>query len=299
MTLYLPKDLPCLRTLAAEGIPIAHGAPTAALKIGLVNLMPNKRSTERQIARVLGTCGRDLALHLIRLTSRSPRPSYVSHLARFYAPADPTVMNAMDGLIITGAPVEHLDFEDVDYWRELTCLLDTARARALPRVFICWGAQAALYHHHGIAKHMLPRKASGIVGHDVIDPKSRITKGLTSRFDMPVSRHSTVCRHAIDASPDLQLAADGGHAGPAIVEEPDANAVYVFNHLEYEGDTLACEYRRDCARDPSTPPPTGAVLSPLPKRTDRPWAHAAGRLFGNWVDLVAAQAHCTPCRRAA
>ena len=299
MTLYLPKGLPCLQTLAGEGLQISHEAPRDALKIGLVNLMPNKRSTERQIARVLGTSQRDISLHLIRLITRPPRPSYVSHLARFYSPADPIVLNAMDGLIVTGAPVERMPFEEVDYWEELATLLDLARARAVPCLFICWAAQAALYRHHGVPKQMCSGKISGVYTQSIADPNLWITKGMTPRFEMPVSRHTTVTQEAIADCPELRIAAGGGPTGPAIVEEPATHAVYVFNHLEYEGDTLACEYRRDCATDPTTPPPKGAQLTPLPKRTDRPWAHAAGRLFGNWVDLVAEHAHCTPCRRAA
>lgn len=299
MTIYFPSGLPSARKLWAEGMTVsdASAAPgTGTLRIGLLNLMPDKPATELHIARQLAaprlTDGaQDIELILLSLKTQWGRTTSRTHIESFYRTVDRVRHAGLDGLIVTGAPVETLDFDQVTYWTELRGFLDWARENVAVKLFICWGAQAALYHYHGVPKYPLRNKAFGIFQHQVFRHESPIVQGLGPQFPCPVSRHTEVRWDDLNRAFGLHVAAASHETGPGLVEDMAAGCYYMFNHLEYEADTLAKEYRRDrqCGSRIALP----ANYFPGDDPTAQPrntWAGAARRFYTNWIGQVAARA---------
>lgn len=284
MPIWLPDLLPARRVLLAEGIGVlgadALVGPVRPLRIGLLNLMPNKIDTETQIARLLGATPIPVELVLVRITDDLARSAGDGHASAFYRPWSALRSEYFDGFIITGAPVERLPFEDVRYWSELQTILDWTQIRVHRTLTICWAAQAALYHFHGVQKQELPRKAFGVFAHANRGAMSPYLRGLPDQFDVPVSRWTEIAASALAAADGLELLADSATTGVGFVGDDAHGMLHMFNHLEYDTGTLDSEYRRDGAgRLPVNYfPDDDPRLSP-----SNSWRGHAHLLFGNWL----------------
>ncbi|GAB3439169.1 homoserine O-succinyltransferase [Insolitispirillum peregrinum] len=287
MPIKIPDDLPARLALEKEGV-IVMGETDAIrqdirpLRIGLLNLMPNKISTETQLARLLGATPLQIELHLVRITDHVPRHTSADHMEAFYRPWSDVSAERFDGFIITGAPVERMPFEEVRYWPELCSILDWTRTHVHRCLTICWGAQAALYYFHGVPKQELPAKATGVFRHRVLTP-SPYLRGFSDVFDVPVSRWTEVCPDTLDATSAVQVLASSEQTGPCVVDDPTHRALHVFNHFEYDSTTLADEYHRD----------GGTYLPQHYFPDDNPhlppenrWRSHAHMLFGNWINEI-------------
>lgn len=292
MTIALPSGLPASTRLQAEGCQVMAGFSFArvtrpVLRIGLVNLMPDKITTETQFARQLAATGKPIELVLLRPKSHISRNTCQKHLSTFYQTLDEARHQSFDGVIITGAPVETLPFEDVDYWSELTSFLDWIRQTGTCSLFVCWAAQAALNHYYSIPKRSLHAKASGVFQHQVFRHGSPVVSGMGTQFPCPVSRHTEVQWNDLMHVPDLHVAAASRETGVGLVEDQVHAAFYMFNHLEYDAETLSHEYERDLQ---------GSTEVSLPRHyfpNDNPnsqpalqWAASARRFFTNWVGIA-------------
>jgi len=294
MPIKLPADLPAFATLEREGVMVmseelALRQDIRPLQIGLVNLMPNKARTETQFARLVGATPLQIELTLIRMTEHVSKNTPEEHLNAFYE----TVADIMaegrkfDGLVVTGAPIEQMPFEEVTYWDELCRLFEWARAHVHALFGICWGAQAMLYHFHGVPKHALPKKAFGVFRHRATASPSPYLRGFSDRFTIPVSRWTEIREADLPAGRGLQVLMSARETGPCLIEDPANRALYMFNHIEYDTTSLDEEYKRDLARggpievpanyypgdDPSAPP-------------ENRWRSHAHLLFGNWLNQV-------------
>lgn len=292
MTLYLPSGLPAIAELHAEKLsvaarcqPLARPFRARPLKVGLVNLMPDKPTAERQIGRLLAAAGRpvELSLWLPRgLIGKSSSPDY---LRRFYRRIEDPADLDLDAVIVTGAPVERLSFEEVTYWDELRRLFDWAVKRKVALTCICWAGQAALYHFHGIEKHLAEEKHFGLLPQQVLAPTHPLMAGLGPEILMPVSRHTSIASEAVIGKAGLRLLAASPESGPALVSDEERGLLCSFNHLEYEADTLSREYWRDRMAGLPIFPPRNLPLN-APEGCDAAWRRAGVRLFGNWLGRI-------------
>jgi len=289
MPICVNKGLPCARQLREEGQMVFEGTTKPELVIGLLNLMPDKQAAERQFARRLGRDDLNVSLKLFRMNTQVCRTSGPYHLRRHYDLIDEEKIKALDGLIITGAPVEKRRFEDVDYWAEMTRVLSAITRNRLPTVFVCWAAQAALYHYHEVAKINLPVKAFGVEVQDVFDTNSDLLCGLSDTLLTPVSRHSAVDYSDLFRLPSIKIIAGSATTGPAILEDQLAKQTFIFNHFEYEVDTLNVEFQRDLAKGLSpTKPDYQFSRTNLDKVSPCPWAYQGQTFYSNWLDMVRA-----------
>ena len=286
MALHLPENLPSAS--AAEGIESQSNGNT--LRIALVNLMPLKEMTEADFIRLLAPAPYDIDLTLVAPASHRSRNTAQQHIDRFYISPE-QMMEAghrPDGVIVTGAPVEALDFETVDYWEELTEMMDTLRLNRIPTVYICWGALAALYHHYGISKEMYERKISGVFPQYPSDGNHPLFRNMRPPFRVPHSRYSGVAGADINATPGIEIAASSPESGVYMVSSLDAPEHYILGHSEYAPGTLDFEYHRDLAKgiNPSIPANYYPGDDPSQSPVDRWHSHAVG-LFTNWLTTIA------------
>ncbi|MBZ8134722.1 homoserine O-succinyltransferase [Afifella sp. IM 167] len=287
MPIKIPDHLPARRILEAEGLVVMSEADAVRqdirpLRIGLLNLMPNKIHTEAQLARLLGATPLQIELTLVRMSEHVARNASADHMAAFYRPWSDVCGERFDGFVVTGAPVERLAFEAVDYWDELRQIFDWTQTHVHRSLMICWAAQAALYHFHGVPKHALEQKAFGVFRHRSLDPASPYLRGFSDDFAIPVSRWTEVRREDL-AGRGLTVLVESEETGLCLVNDPARGALYMFNHLEYDTDTLRQEYLRDGAGplpanyfrgdDPAAPPVNG-------------WRSHAHLLFGNWINEI-------------
>jgi homoserine O-succinyltransferase len=293
MIISLPDDIPAARFLRDEGLVVVDDenpvlSMLRPLRVALVNLMPNKPVTELQFARLLAHAPFPVQLTLVRPHHHVSRSTCAHHLDRFYRTIPEILDDSFDGLVVTGAPVEHLHFEDVDYWREIEVLLDWADARVSRSLFVCWAAQAALFHRHGIDKLALRRKAFGVFEQTVRAPEHAAVWGLGLRFATPVSRHTDVDEGEVARRANLEILAASPDTGLGLVEEASRGALMMFNHLEYDTMSLEGEYRRDLKLCHDVAAPAHYYPCDDPKRIPvNRWAPAAQRFFSNWiVDMV-------------
>lgn len=282
MSLHLPPQLPSAS--AALGLAPTH--TRGPLSIALVNLMPLKEMTEADFIRLLAPAPFDISLTLVAPATHRSRNTTQEHIDRFYiSPAEMLGRgDDPDGVIVTGAPVEALDFEAVDYWEELTAMMDTLRRRRIPTVYICWGALAALYHHYGIAKEMYTRKVSGVFPQFPTAEGHPLFRGMTPPFMVPNSRYSGVAEADIGATAGIDVAAKSPDSGVYMVSSTEAPEHYILGHSEYAPDTLDFEYHRDLDKgiNPSIPANYYPDDDPRQKPVDRWHSHAVG-LFTNWL----------------
>ncbi len=293
MIIALPRDLPTASLLRDEGLVVVDDdnpvlAMLRPLRVALVNLMPNKEATELQFARLMAHSPFPVQITLVRPQGHTPQGTSVHHLERYYRAIPDILDETFDGLIVTGAPVEQFDFEDVDYWREMEALFDWADTNVTRSLFICWAAQAALNHRHGIEKTPLHSKALGVFEQSVRTPERAAVWGMGLNFAAPVSRHTTVGEEAMLHHDRLNLLATSPQTGPCLVEEPARGALMMFNHLEYDTMSLDAEYHRDAKHRHDVAVPAHYYPSNDPKRLPvNRWAPAAQRFFSNWVvDMI-------------
>src|SRR5262245_8052695 len=251
MSIVHPAGLPARATLSAEGIDILSERVLEArgqrpLRVCLVNLMPNKIATETQIARLLGATPVPVEVTLCVPDGYRPRTG-AEHVAAFYQPWSRVRDGHFDGVIVTGAPVEILPFEQVDYWSDLCAIFDWTRERGIAAYYICWAAQAALHRFHAVPKQRLPEKMFGVFRHRVTGGGSPLLRGFGDAFPAPVSRHTEVRGAELPANAGLATIAQSPEAGLCLVEEPRHRALYMFNHLEYDAGSLRDEFVRDRA----------------------------------------------------
>lgn len=253
------------------------------LRIGLLNLMPNKIDTETQLARLLGATPLQIELTLVRISDHVSRNTSADHMAAFYRPWSDVSAERFDGFIITGAPVERLPYEDVRYWPELRSILDWTQTHVHRCFTICWAAQAALFHFHGVPKRDLPRKAFGVFRHQNLAPTSPYLRGFSDIFDVPVSRWTEVCPSALAGAKGLHILAGSVEAGAGLVDDRANGMLHMFNHLEYDTGTLASEYHRDGSADL----PKGYFPADDPARPpENRWRGHAHLLFANWINEI-------------
>lgn len=298
MIVALPRNLPAVRLLRKEGISVLEGSNAALfmlrpLRIVLLNLMPDKPVTELQFARLLGQVPQAVELTLIRPADHCTRTTSPLHLARYYRTWAEIAHQSFDGLIVTGAPVEHLEFEDVDYWSELQAIFDWAERNVSRSLFICWAAQAALYHRFGIAKVALDQKAFGVFEQTVCRRDRAVMNGLGARFVTPVSRHTEVRKGDVERQTALDIMALSDRTGVCLVEDNRSGALMMFNHLEYDTASLDAEYRRDRACGHKIDLPANYYPRSDPNRLPlNDWAVTARRFFSNWVIEIAHARQC-------
>jgi len=294
MTLALPIGLPARRRLERERIPLlAQGAfdRQAAQRVGeeplrilMINLMPAKVVAETQIARLLGHTDAAIELTLAIPDGYRPKTTPPDHIAAFYRPWSALRHNRYDGLIVTGAPIETLPFEEVSYWPQLTQVLDWAERNVARAYMICWAGQAALYHYHGVPKHELDGKMFGVYRQQVTTPGSPLMDGIGDSFVVPVSRHTEVRAEELPAGAGLRVLAQSPESGVCLIEDSRRGFLYMFNHLEYDAGTLALEYKRDVTAGLQITLPKGYFPKDDPAKPPRNrWRRHANRFFSNWI----------------
>jgi homoserine O-succinyltransferase len=289
MPIKIQHDLPARAVLEEENVDLifsdaAMQQDIRPLKLILLNLMPKKKETEIQFARLLGNSPLQLELTLMTTASYTPRNTEPGYLRRYYRNLDDIKDEFFDAIIITGAPVEIMPFDEVNYWPELVEIMNWSKTHCFRRLGICWGAQALLNHLHGIPKHGLDAKRFGVFNHEVTENTSRLMKGFTDNFPMPVSRHTFNDRKEIVACDALELLADSVVAGPGMVRDKNNGDIFILNHLEYDAETLAAEYHRDAAEGLSTALPEHYFPDDDPTKTPvnfwRPFAYL---FMANWI----------------
>ena len=295
--IYLPQDFPALQSLRAEGLAATAYAmggpcslppaiPQGAKRVLLLNLMPHKAVTDLDIARTLAQTGEDVCLLLMKIAGQTYKTTPMAYVDAYYrdfecyAAAAPTY----DGLIITGAPVEQIPFEDVRYWEALCRIIDWADRAVRSTLYVCWGAQAGLYHLYGVPKYALPEKRFGIFA-QTVRLASPLMEGLSPAFPMPNSRHTEVRRNDFPADSELQILCESEESGIGAAFSEKNNATFIVGHLEYEPFTLHNEYLRDLAKGlPIQPPLHYYIGAPEAGRPDYAWHSAAVRFYANWLD---------------
>ncbi len=293
MPIITADGLPINDSLQREGI-FGMQASRAAhqdirpLEFALLNLMPNKQPTELQFARLLGHTPLQVNLTLLRAQSHVSKNESSEHLHKYYLTLDEVRNRFFDGLIVTGAPVEHLAWQDVDYWTELRGIFDWSVTRAFVTIGICWGAQALLQHFHGIEKYRLPRKLFGIFLHRV--PTSQlfcpIVQGLDDCFSVPVSRHTEIRREHVETCTSLDILSESEESGLFLLREKNGRRLYIFNHPEYDADTLQEEYERDAAAYVLRPESVPNPCPPLHYDRCNVWRSNGRTLYHNIINDI-------------
>ena len=292
MPIKIPHSLPATEILEREGVLLIREEDAVRqdirpLRIALLNLMPLKIKTETQIARVLGISPLQIEISLISPTHYQPRNTSREHMLDFYHPFEAIRDQKFDGLIITGAPIEQMPFEDVEYWNELCQIFDWTETNVHGLFNLCWGAQAALYHFHRIPKYQLPEKRFGIYRHRVLDHTSLLMHGLNDDIAVPVSRHTENRREDFSGKDDLQILMDSDEAGLCLVYDRARRHIHMFNHLEYDSDTLDQEYKRDQERGDAIQLPKNYYPDDDPTKAPiNVWRGNAHLLFGNWINFI-------------
>jgi len=292
MPIKIPNDLPARQTLEEERVPIigeseALRQEIRPLRIALLNLMPDKIRTETQLLRALGSTPLQIEVTLLRTSSYTGRNTPITHLQAFYETWVNIQDQRFDALVVTGAPVEQMEFEEVLYWEELQALMDWAETNVHSTFNICWGAQAALYHHYGVPKHALDGKIFGIYCQRVASRSSPLTAGFDDEFLMPVSRYTEVRLEDVEKNPDLEVLAISDRSGLCMLEDRARRRVFVFNHLEYDADTLKREYFRDLEAGLDIHLPENYFPGDDPDQSPKvTWRAHRSLLFGNWINDV-------------
>ena len=294
MPIMIPSKLPAYDVLTREGVMVMDEDQAARqdirpLRIGLLNLMPKKIQTENQFARLIGATPLQIEFSLIRMSEHQTKNTAADHMRSFYRPFSQVAASGerFDGLIITGAPIEHLDFSDVTYWDELQQVFDWTQSHVHSTFGVCWGGMAMINHFHGVQKHMLDHKAFGCFRHRNMAPASPYLRGFSDDCVIPVSRWTEMRKSEIEAVPGLNILLHSDEVGPCLVEDPAHRALYIFNHLEYDSDTLKQEYDRDVASGTSINVPCNYYPEDDPTRPPQNrWRSHAHLLYGNWINQI-------------
>ncbi|RSK29726.1 homoserine O-acetyltransferase MetA [Bhargavaea beijingensis] len=295
MPINIPKSLPAAKTLKEEKIFVMDSERAVSqdirpLNILILNLMPEKERTELQLLRLLGNTPLQVNVTFMAMASHESKNTSKSHLDAFYVTFEEIRHRKFDGMIITGAPIEHLDFEKVNYWDELKEIFDWSDQNVTSLLNICWGAQAALYYFYGIGKRPLPEKCFGVYRHTISDPTVRLARGFNDLYVAPHSRYTEVDSEEVRNHPELLLLSESDEAGAFIILSKDERRIMITGHLEYDADTLAIEYRRDRDKGLGTAIPEhyfpGDDPENIPLNT---WRSHTFLLFSNWLNYYVYQ----------
>ena len=294
MPIKLPSDLPAFDVLSREGV-MVMGAQTAdrqdirPLRIGLLNLMPKKIQTETQFARLIGATPIQIEFSLIRMSEHETKNTAPAHMEAFYRPFDEVRATGekFDGLIITGAPIEHLPFQDVTYWDELCQIFDWTQTHVHSTFGVCWGGMAMINYFHGVKKHVIDHKLFGCFPHRAVTPASPYLRGFSDQCLIPVSRWTEIHQDEVDATEGLETLLASDDLGPCLVQDSCHRALYIFNHFEYDSDTLKQEYDRDVAAGTPINVPYNYYPDDDPSQPPmNRWRSHAHLLYGNWINEI-------------
>ena len=295
MPIRIPNELPAVKTLTEENIFVmterrAMGQDIRPLRILLLNLMPTKIATETQLSRLLSNTPLQVELELIAPQGYVPRNTPQEHMLAFYRHFDDVKANNYDGMVITGAPVEHLPFEEVEYWEELCGIMEWSKSHVHSTFHICWGAQAGLYYHYGVQKYPLEKKLFGIFPHIVERRSNMLFRGSDDVFMVPHSRHTTVRREDIEKVPQLKILATSPEAGIYALSTESGRQIFITGHSEYDADTLDQEYRRDKSQGKPIEIPKNYYPGDDDTRSPRvTWRSCANLLYSNWLNYFVYQ----------
>jgi homoserine O-succinyltransferase len=295
MPVKIPSTLPAREVLERENIFVmsedqADGQEIRPVRLAILNLMPTKVSTETQLLRLLGNTPLQVEVILLKTVTHEHRNTDPLHLSRHYCGIKEVWDQRFDGLIITGAPVEQMDFEAVDYWPELCCIMDWADSHVASTMYICWGAQAGLYHRYRVPKHPLPKKMFGVFEHRVLVPGERLFRGFDDLYWVPHSRHTETRRADLEKVPDIQILSESDEAGVHMAATQDGRHIFITGHAEYDPLTLKAEYKRDVALNLPIEVPRhyfpndDPACEPIVR-----WRGHANLLFSNWLNYYVYQ----------
>ena len=295
MPLIIPKTLPAFDALYEENVFVMHRERALAqhirpLEILILNLMPTKIATETQIARLLANTPLQVHMTLLQTASHSATHVSAAHLEAFYKTFDEVKNNRYDGMIITGAPVETMDFEQVDYWNELCEIMDFSETNVYSTLHVCWGAQAGLYYRYGVKKYQLPEKFSGVYKHYTFHKRTPLVRGFDDSFLVPQSRYTGVDKQAIVDNPLLEIVAESDITGPYLIIGEDGKNIFVTGHPEYDTFTLDQEYKRDIKRGLNPNIPVNYYPDDDPEQKPiKSWRCHANTLYANWLNYYVYQ----------
>ncbi|MBP1962397.1 homoserine O-acetyltransferase MetA [Paenibacillus aceris] len=295
MPIKIPDNLPAKEILNQENIftmdeSVAYHQDIRPLRIALLNLMPTKETTETQLLRLIGNTPLQVEFVLLHPKTHTSKNTSAEHLELFYKTFDDIKEEKLDGMIITGAPVEQMEFEDVNYWEELTQILNWSKENVTSTLHICWAAQAGLYHHFGVRKFALDNKMFGVFPHTVEVPNTKLLRGFDEVFHVPQSRHTDVRREDIEQCSELEILSQSEDSGVYIVATRDGKHIFVTGHSEYDANSLKWEYDRDVSKGLSIEIPKNYYPNNDPSRQPyNTWRAHANLLFSNWLNYYVYQ----------
>ncbi len=294
MPIIIPKDLPAYKVLAKEKIFVmdtnrAGKQDIRPIEIAIVNLMPTKEVTEAQLIRLLSNSPLQINITLIKTASYNSTHASTDHMAKFYCTIEEAKKKKFDGMIVTGAPVENIPFEEVKYWSELTDIIDFAEQNVTSTIYICWGAQAALYYQYGIEKQALSEKLFGVYETKAVVENDMLLKGMNDTFNIPHSRHTAIDEEKVYATKDLKVLATSEKAGICIAKRHNNKSFYFTGHAEYDRETLLAEYERDLAKGEKIAPPENYFADEETREIKMTWRSTANLLFYNWLNYYVYQ----------
>ena len=290
MPLRLPDKLPAIELLKKENIFVMDDSRATSqdirpLRIVILNLMPLKITTETDLVRLLSNTPLQLEIYFMKLKSHTSKNTPIEHMMMFYKDVDVLEKEKFDGMIITGAPIEHLEFEDVEYWNEISKIFAWANTHVTSTMYICWAAQAGLYYHYGVPKYQLPKKMFGIFQQHTLQPQIPLFRGFDDVFYMPHSRHTEVRREDIEKHNELEIVAESPESGVSIVMARGGRQIFVTGHMEYSPYTLDSEYRRDLGKRDDVDMPKNYYRDNDPQKAPNvTWRAHANLLFSNWIN---------------
>ncbi|MBO7221434.1 MAG: homoserine O-succinyltransferase [Clostridia bacterium] len=293
MPIIIPKGLPAYKVMANEKIFVmdsdrAGKQDIRPIEIAIVNLMPTKEVTEAQLVRLLSNSPLQINITLIKMATYTSTHASDDHMSRFYCTLEEAKKKKFDGMIVTGAPVENMPFEEVKYWKELTEIIDFAEDHVTSTIYICWGAQAALYYQYGINKKPLPEKLFGIFETKAVVENDMLLKGMNDEFNIPHSRHTTIDEDAVYKCKELKVLAVSDKAGICIAKRHNNKSFYFTGHAEYDRNTLLTEYERDLAKGEKIHAPENYFKGD-DKHISWSWRSTANLLFYNWLNYYVYQ----------
>ena len=286
MPLKVPAGLPALQAVIDEGnaVEILNKPTAETLRVALLNIMPMKETTEADFIRLLASSEKEVELTLLKLDTHTPKHASPEHMQRYYTAFSEVRDSQFDGLIITGAPIEKIEYEEVTYWPELCTIFDWAKEHVTSTLFICWAAQAGLYQKFGIQKHLLPKKMFGIFPHSIAKPEFQLFNGFNDTIYVPHSRHTELRREDIIAEERIELLSESEQSGVYIMQEKGTRNFFITGHSEYALYTLDGEYRRDVSKGLPIELPLNYYLNNNPENEPvNSWQATARLLFGNWL----------------
>ncbi|ERJ98261.1 MAG: homoserine O-succinyltransferase [Prevotella salivae] len=295
MPLRLPDRLPAIDILKGENIFVmdetrAHNQEIRPLRIVILNLMPLKITTETDLIRLLSNTPLQMDICFMKLQSHTPKNTPVEHMMMFYKSFEELSSQKFDGMIITGAPIENMDYEAVEYWEEIQAIFNWSRTHVTSTMFLCWGAMAGLYHFYGIPKYPLPKKMFGIFQQQTLNPALPIFRGFDDTFFMPQSRHTEVRKEDILAHKELEIIAESPESGVSIVMARGGREFFITGHLEYAPDTLDREYKRDKGKRDDVDVPVNYYMNNNPAKPPIvTWRAHANLFYSNWINYYVYQ----------